>query len=107
MPVSTNDFANKLWKAANFYDEFGLSPKTATLLYAASNIARSVSGLVDKNDELKAENKKLRELVRDYHRFADAMCAERDCDGCSQRDEGACERGVLTSRECVLGVEVE
>ena len=106
MPVSTNDFANKLWKAANFYDEFGLSPKTATLLYAASNIARSVSGLVDKNDELKAENKKLRELVRDYHRFADAMCAERDCDGCSQCDEGACERGVLTSRECVLGVEV-
>lgn len=50
------------------------------------------------------ENAKLRELVRDYHRFADAMCAERDCDGCSQRDEGACERGVLTSRECVLGV---
>ena len=56
---------------------------------------------------LVAENAALRELVRDYHRFADAMCAERDCDGCSQRDEGACERGVLTSRECVLGVEVE
>ena len=54
--------------------------------------------------DLAAENTKLRELVRDYHRFADAMCAERDCDGCSQRDEGACERGVLTSRECVLGV---
>lgn len=54
-----------------------------------------------------SENTKLRELVQDYHRFADAMCAERDCDGCSQRDEGACERGVLTSRECVLGVEVE
>jgi hypothetical protein len=52
------------------------------------------------------QNAKLRELVRDYHRFADAMCAERDCDGCSQRDEGACERGVLTSRECVLGVEL-
>lgn len=56
---------------------------------------------------LVAENAALRELVSDYHRFADAMCAERDCDGCSQRDEGACERGVLTSRECVLGVEVE
>ena len=54
-----------------------------------------------------SENTKLRELVRDYHRFADAMCAERDCDGCSQRDEGACERGVLTSWECVLGVDVE
>lgn len=53
-----------------------------------------------------SENTKLRELVRDYHRFADAMCAERDCDGCSQRDDGACERGVLTSQECVLGVEV-
>lgn len=53
---------------------------------------------------LQRENTKLRELVRDYHRFADAMCAERDCDGCSQRDEGACERGVLTSRECVLAV---
>ena len=51
-----------------------------------------------------SENTKLRELVRDYHRFADAMCAERDCDGCSQRDEGACERGVLTSWECVLGM---
>lgn len=60
-------------------------------------------------DEYRAlldENRRLRELVRDYHRFADAMCAERDCDGCSQRDEGACERGVLTSWECVLGVEV-
>lgn len=57
--------------------------------------------------DFEAENRKLRELVRDYHRFADAMCAERDCEGCSQRDEGACERGVLTSRECVLGVEVE
>ena len=56
---------------------------------------------------LVAENALLRELVRDYHRFADAMCAERDCDVCSQRDEGACERSVLTSRECVLGVEVE
>ena len=55
--------------------------------------------------KLVAENQKLRELVSDYHRFADAMCSERDCDGCSQRDEGACERGVLTSRECVLGVE--
>ena len=54
-----------------------------------------------------AENAKLRELIRDYHAFADSMCAECDCDGCSQRDEGACERGVLTSRECVLGVEVE
>lgn len=105
MPISTNDLANKLWKAANFYDEFGLSPKTAALLYDASNIARSVSSIIDKNDELKAENARLRELVRDYHRFADAICAERDCDGCSQRDEGACERGVLTSRECVLGVE--
>lgn len=51
-----------------------------------------------------SENAKLRELISDYHRFADAMCAERDCDGCSQRDEGACERGVLTSRECVLRV---
>ena len=55
-------------------------------------------------EQLKAENTKLRELMRDYHRFADAMCAERDCDGCSQWDEGACERGVLTSWECVLGV---
>lgn len=53
---------------------------------------------------LEKENTKLRELVRDYHRFADAMCAERNCDGCSLRDEGACERGVLTSRECVLEV---
>lgn len=55
--------------------------------------------------KLVAENQKLRELVSDYHAFADAMCAERDCDECSQRDDGACERGVLTSRECVLGVE--
>ena len=53
------------------------------------------------------ENAQLRKLVRDYHRFADAMCAERDCDGCSQRDEGACERSVLTSRECVLELEME
>ena len=63
--------------------------------------------LFDKTLELATENARLRELVRDYYRFAEAMCAERDCDGCSQRDEGACERGVLTSRECVLGVEVE
>ncbi len=60
--------------------------------------------LFDKTLELATKNAKLRELIRDYHAFADAMCAERDCDGCSQRDEGACERGVLTSRECVLGV---
>ena len=65
------------------------------------------SDIRDIVDEIEAENARLRELVRDYHRFADAICAERDCDGCSQRDEGACERGVLTSRECVLGIEVD
>jgi hypothetical protein len=61
--------------------------------------------LFDKTLELATENALLRELVRDYHRFADAMCAERGCEGCSQRDDGACEHGVLTSRECVLGVD--
>ena len=72
---------------------------------AYRELVKSVRGMQLENDQLKAENQKLRELVRDYHRFAEAMCAERGCDGCSQRDEGACERGVLTSRECVLGVE--
>ena len=65
----------------------------------------SLERLEAENVELHEMVANLRELVRDYHRFADAICAERDCDGCSQRDEGACERGVLTSRECVLGVE--
>lgn len=92
---SANDLANKLWKAANFYDEFGLSPKTASLLYDASNIARSVSSIIDKNDKLKTENTKLRELARDMMHFYFTPNAI----GCKQRETELLER----ARE--LGIE--
>lgn len=59
--MSTFDLSKELWKVANFYDEFGLSPKIATLLHDASNIVLSLNAIIDKNDELKSENAKLRE----------------------------------------------
>lgn len=68
-------------------------------------LLRQIRGIIDQRDQLKAENAALRELAREYHCFADGMCAQQDCDTCGLRDEGACERGVLTSRMCVLGVE--
>lgn len=57
-------------------------------------------------DRLARENAKLRKLAQDYHRALTSMCEHQDCDACKLRDEGACERGVLTARACVLGVEV-
>lgn len=104
MPVSTNDFANKLRKVADFYDEFGLSPKIAALLYDASNIARSFSGIVDKNDELKAENKKLLELVTELHSLAtdEVVYVGYDRDGIWDKRMDAAEDVM---RE--LGIEVK
>ena len=55
---------------------------------------------------LQTENAKLRELVQGYHRALTSMCEHRDCDACNLRDEGACERGVLTARACTLEIEV-
>lgn len=91
---STDDLANKLWKAANFYDEFGLSPKTAKLLYDASNIARSVNGLVDKNDKLKTENDKLKDEntrlrnevdnLLDFEHLTSVAVAYSGCDECGE-----------------------
>lgn len=70
-------------------------------------MAIAMESTENENERLKAENAKLRELVRDYHRFADEMCCQQECDTCKLRDDGACERGVLTSCMCVLGVEVD
>ena len=58
-------------------------------------------------DALATENEGLRELARDMHSFIGELSARQDCDACKLRDEGACERGVLTARACVLGVEVD
>lgn len=104
MPVSTNDFANKLWKVADFYDEFGLSPKIAALLYDASNIVSSFSSIVDKNDELKAENDKLRELVRDMNE-----CLEHCklvCEYCKFQGVD-CQWFKFIERMRELGIEVD
>lgn len=61
MSTYTYELASKLQKVANFYDEFGLSPKIATLLHDASTIVISLNVIIDKNNELKSENAKLRE----------------------------------------------
>lgn len=99
MPVSTNEFADKLQRVADFYGEFWLSPKIAVLLHDASNIARSFSVIVDKNDELKAENAKLRKLCRDLQ-----FCRGNDCLRCSH---GRFCDLRLDERCDELGVEVD
>lgn len=65
-----DDIAKSLFRAAEFYDEFGMSPKTAKLLYEASSIVKSYSESIKKRIELKAENEKLRELVTELHSLA-------------------------------------
>ena len=103
MLISTNDFANKLWKVADFYDEFGLSSKMAALLYDASNSARNFNGIVDKNDELKANNEKLLELVTELHSLItdERVYVRYECESWERRLD-AVEKGM---RE--LGVEVD
>ena len=70
-------------------------------LWSHPEIVDDVEELADAYDELKAENAKLRALVRDY---ANAPCqCYRNGVACKYLSEGAC---TLYDRAIALGVEV-